>query len=209
MSVTQEYVKCGKSGCKKCASGLGHGPYWYEYWREGDRIRKRYLGKSLDGYQDRAKKPRARAQAQYGYEWARAEQERIRREREQQADQERREQARKQREARAQSERERQRREEESEYRRASERAKTQQRASTSAPKNPFAKGGEYEAIFNRRRASAALARKILELEAGYSDRDLILSYRRLAFAHHPDRGGNTHAFQVVQSAFDLLKRKR
>ena len=26
-----ERVKCGKKGCKKCASGELHGPYWYLY----------------------------------------------------------------------------------------------------------------------------------------------------------------------------------
>ena len=26
-----ERVKCGKKGCKKCASGQLHGPYWYLY----------------------------------------------------------------------------------------------------------------------------------------------------------------------------------
>lgn len=35
-----EYVKCGK-GCRGCP----HGPYWYAYWREGRRTRKRYVGK--------------------------------------------------------------------------------------------------------------------------------------------------------------------
>jgi hypothetical protein len=40
MSFQREYVRCGK-GCKGCP----HGPYWYEYWREGKRTRKRYWGK--------------------------------------------------------------------------------------------------------------------------------------------------------------------
>ena len=26
-----ERVKCGKKGCKKCASGERHGPHWYLY----------------------------------------------------------------------------------------------------------------------------------------------------------------------------------
>ncbi|CAN5690885.1 hypothetical protein BH18ACT11_BH18ACT11_04720 [soil metagenome] len=26
-----ERVRCGKNGCKKCASGELHGPYWYLY----------------------------------------------------------------------------------------------------------------------------------------------------------------------------------
>ena len=36
-----EYVRCGKASCRSCP----HGPYWYEYWREGGRLRKRYHGK--------------------------------------------------------------------------------------------------------------------------------------------------------------------
>lgn len=39
----REYVKCGKAGCKKCP----HGPYWYAYWHEGKRLRKKYLGKKF------------------------------------------------------------------------------------------------------------------------------------------------------------------
>lgn len=41
-----EYVRCGKVGCRRCP----HGPYWYEYWSEGegdarDRRRRRYCGR--------------------------------------------------------------------------------------------------------------------------------------------------------------------
>lgn len=39
-------VKCGKPGCK-CATGALHGPYWYEFWREGGKVRKRYHGKRI------------------------------------------------------------------------------------------------------------------------------------------------------------------
>lgn len=35
-----EYVKCGKGACRTCP----HGPYWYGYYREGPRIKKRYFG---------------------------------------------------------------------------------------------------------------------------------------------------------------------
>lgn len=35
-----EYVKCGK-----CKGNCAHGPYWYAYWREDGRLRKRYVGK--------------------------------------------------------------------------------------------------------------------------------------------------------------------
>lgn len=36
-------VKCGKVGCTRCP----HGPYWYAYWREGGRVRTRYIGREL------------------------------------------------------------------------------------------------------------------------------------------------------------------
>jgi hypothetical protein len=38
-----ESVKCGKPGCKSCP----HGPYWYAYFREGDKLRSRYIGREL------------------------------------------------------------------------------------------------------------------------------------------------------------------
>ena len=42
----QEYVKCGKKGCRTPA-GEGHGPYTYKYWKEGGRLRKAYVGKGV------------------------------------------------------------------------------------------------------------------------------------------------------------------
>lgn len=39
-------VKCGKANCK-CATGKLHGPYWYEFWREGSKVKKRYHGKQI------------------------------------------------------------------------------------------------------------------------------------------------------------------
>jgi hypothetical protein len=48
VSLQREYVRCGKATCKKCApGGGGHGPYWYAYWRDGAKVKKRYLGKEL------------------------------------------------------------------------------------------------------------------------------------------------------------------
>ncbi len=35
-----ESVRCGKPGCTKCP----HGPYWYAYYREGGKVRSRYIG---------------------------------------------------------------------------------------------------------------------------------------------------------------------
>jgi hypothetical protein len=44
-----ERVKCGKKGCKKCASGELHGPYWYLYRpkRNGSGRTSEYVGKML------------------------------------------------------------------------------------------------------------------------------------------------------------------
>ena len=44
-----EHVKCGKKGCKKCASGELHGPYWYLYRpkRQGAGRTSEYIGKTL------------------------------------------------------------------------------------------------------------------------------------------------------------------
>ncbi|MEY2567795.1 MAG: hypothetical protein QOE35_2324 [Actinomycetota bacterium] len=44
VSYRQQHVRCGKAGCTRCP----HGPYWYAYWREGDKVRSRYIGKTLD-----------------------------------------------------------------------------------------------------------------------------------------------------------------
>ncbi len=41
----QEYIRCGKPACKRCADGPGHGPYWYAYSREHGKVKKRYIGK--------------------------------------------------------------------------------------------------------------------------------------------------------------------
>jgi hypothetical protein len=38
-----ETVRCGKPGCRSCP----HGPYWYAYYREGSRLRSRYIGRDL------------------------------------------------------------------------------------------------------------------------------------------------------------------
>ena len=36
-----ETVRCGKPGCASCP----HGPYWYAYYRDGGKLRSRYIGK--------------------------------------------------------------------------------------------------------------------------------------------------------------------
>ena len=38
-----ETVRCGKPSCRSCP----HGPYWYAYYREGTRLRSRYIGRDL------------------------------------------------------------------------------------------------------------------------------------------------------------------
>jgi hypothetical protein len=41
----QDMVRCGRSTCTRCP----HGPYWYAYWKEDGRTRKRYIGRHLPG----------------------------------------------------------------------------------------------------------------------------------------------------------------
>jgi hypothetical protein len=38
-----ETVKCGKPNCRSCP----HGPYWYAYYREGAKLKSRYIGREL------------------------------------------------------------------------------------------------------------------------------------------------------------------
>ena len=45
LSYRQETVRCGKPACTRCP----HGPYWYAYWKEEGRTRKRYIGRHLPG----------------------------------------------------------------------------------------------------------------------------------------------------------------
>lgn len=45
LTYRQEQVRCGKETCRSCP----HGPYWYAYWREDGRTRKRYIGRHLPG----------------------------------------------------------------------------------------------------------------------------------------------------------------
>ena len=41
VSYRLESVRCGKRGCTTCP----HGPYWYAYYREGGKLKSRYIGK--------------------------------------------------------------------------------------------------------------------------------------------------------------------
>jgi hypothetical protein len=40
VTIREEYIKCGKAGCNKCR----HGPYYYGYWREKGKLKKKYIG---------------------------------------------------------------------------------------------------------------------------------------------------------------------
>ncbi len=40
VTYQRELVLCGKRTCNR-----RHGPYWYAYWKDGTRTRKRYIGK--------------------------------------------------------------------------------------------------------------------------------------------------------------------
>jgi hypothetical protein len=44
VTYRQEHTRCGRD-CGTCP----HGPYWYAYWREGDRRRSLYIGSDLPG----------------------------------------------------------------------------------------------------------------------------------------------------------------
>lgn len=43
-----ERRRCGKKACK-CAGAdlglIGHGPYWYSYWKESGKLKTQYVGK--------------------------------------------------------------------------------------------------------------------------------------------------------------------
>ena len=41
-AVCAQWVRCGKPGCR-CARGELHGPYHYVFFRQGGRLRKRYV----------------------------------------------------------------------------------------------------------------------------------------------------------------------
>lgn len=43
-SVREQYRKCGKDYCLTCKKGPGHGPYLYASWREGGKVKHKYLG---------------------------------------------------------------------------------------------------------------------------------------------------------------------
>ncbi len=43
----QQVSYCGKTRCKKCREGVGHGPYWYAYKTTNGHTTRTYIGKDL------------------------------------------------------------------------------------------------------------------------------------------------------------------
>ncbi len=43
----QQISYCGKSRCRRCREGTGHGPYWYAYQTKDGRTTRTYIGKNL------------------------------------------------------------------------------------------------------------------------------------------------------------------
>jgi len=41
ITLRDEFIRCGRKGCKSCP----HGPYRYAYWKENGKLRKKYLGR--------------------------------------------------------------------------------------------------------------------------------------------------------------------
>jgi hypothetical protein len=41
-AVCAQWVRCGRRNCR-CARGQLHGPYHYHFWRQGGRLRRRYV----------------------------------------------------------------------------------------------------------------------------------------------------------------------
>ena len=44
-AVCEQFVKCGKNGCK-CSRGFLHGPYFCCFWRESGKLKKLYVRKA-------------------------------------------------------------------------------------------------------------------------------------------------------------------
>ena len=40
-TIRKEYVRCGNPYCNRCK----HGPYYYTYWKENGKLKKKYIGK--------------------------------------------------------------------------------------------------------------------------------------------------------------------
>ena len=40
-TIRKEYTKCGNLHCYRCK----HGPYYYGYWKENGKLKKKYIGR--------------------------------------------------------------------------------------------------------------------------------------------------------------------
>jgi hypothetical protein len=40
-TIRKEYTKCGNPHCYRCK----HGPYYYGYWKENGKLKKKYIGR--------------------------------------------------------------------------------------------------------------------------------------------------------------------
>jgi hypothetical protein len=59
LTYQRKRIRCGKRRCGKCGrNGNGHGPYWYAFWRDGSKVRSRYVGKKLPPDVERARRVR-------------------------------------------------------------------------------------------------------------------------------------------------------
>lgn len=47
-----ELIKCGKSNCRCATEGKLHGPYWYGYRKQGQKLKSWYVGKALKVVED-------------------------------------------------------------------------------------------------------------------------------------------------------------
>jgi hypothetical protein len=44
-TIRQEFIRCGNPDCQN-----SHGPYFYAYWKQDKKLRKRYVGKNFDDF---------------------------------------------------------------------------------------------------------------------------------------------------------------
>ena len=44
-TIRQEYVKCGNPDCQN-----SHGPYFYAYWKQDKKLKKRYVGRDFEHF---------------------------------------------------------------------------------------------------------------------------------------------------------------
>lgn len=55
----QQVSYCGKTRCKKCREGIGHGPYWYAYKTVDGHTTRTYIGKDLPADAEDVREARA------------------------------------------------------------------------------------------------------------------------------------------------------